>query len=276
MKLKYKILLFSILGMLYINNTLAQGELDFNSDKSNLKRILLIPFDPNIYFNDATEIIAKKDNLTHDQIMNYFREEFNRQLYYSMMDSCIITDLMVRSTASTRETEDDLSTVYSSISYRLEFAMQTPPENDERKKKKSKRKEEKEEERRKEELYQSRTRIEMGELVGNKQTVEDKYLHIVFHNPEVLEEIAKRRNIDYFLFINQFEIKGNYENPYMSGDPNASRTLKVHFSLFNSYGELVHGGFGENKIPFYLDDKKEIVNRYFPEVIRQIMRNIDF
>lgn len=265
-----------VLGIYCCASAFSQEQLDFSTNKTKSKKILLVPFDPYIYFNDATEIMAKRDKLTHDQLMNYFREEFNRQLYNSLMDSCVITDFIVRSAASTRETEDDLSALYSIISYKLEFAMQNRPEDNDVKQKKSKRKEKQEEERRKEELYQAKTRIENGELVGKKQPVSDKYLHIVFHQPEVLEEIAKKRNIDYFLFINQFEIKGDYNSPYISGDPNATRTLKVHFSLFDSYGELVHGGFGENKIPFYLDDKKEVVNTYFPEVIRQIIRNIDF
>jgi hypothetical protein len=50
----------------------------------------------------------------------------------------------------------------------------------------------------------------------------------------------------------------------------------VHFSLYNAQGVLIHGSFGETKIPFELSDRKEIVNSYFPEVIRQIIHNIEF
>lgn len=270
------ITILSILGLLFSKQLAAQGEIEFTASPKKTKKILLVPFDPNIYFNDATEIIAKKDKLTHDEVLLYFREEFNKQLYNALMDSCFVTSLL--QTANTRDAEEDINNVYSIISYELGLAMPNRPENNEEKQQNffTKRKERKEEERKKEEIRQSKTRVENGEIVGKRMSVEDKYLHIVLHQPEVLAEISRRRNVDYFLFINQFEIKGDYRDPYLSGNSKSQRIMKVHFSLFDSNGKLIHGGFGKNEIPFYLDDKREIVSLYFPEVIRQIIRNIDF
>ena len=256
----------------------AQVELDWNNSGSSerTKRILLVPFDSRIYFNDATGIIAQAEGQTHDEIMMYFREQFNLQLYNAMIDSCVIINLL---SDNTRQAQEDISDLYSIISYELGLAMQNQPEDPDEAETLNyfqKRKAEKEEARKIEEMQNSKTRIVNGEIVGRRQPTEDKYLHIVFYNPEVLQEIAKRRDVDLFLFINEFDIKGNYGDPYLSGSSKSERTMKVHFSLYNAQGKLVHGSFGENTIPFRLDDKKEIVNNYFPEVIRQIVHNIDF
>lgn len=256
----------------------AQVELEWSNSGSadRTKRVLLVPFDSRIYFNDATGIIAPTDGSTHDELMLYFREEFNLQLHNAMMDSCVIINLL---TDNTRKAQDDISQLYSIIGYELKLAMQNAPEDPDEVEKQNffqRRKAEKEEESKLEEMQTSRTRIENGEIVGKRQPVEDKYLHIVFHQPEVLAEIARRRDVDLFLFINEFNIKGNYGDPYLSGNSKGERTFKVHFSLYNAQGKLVHGSFGETTIPFNLDDKEEITNNYFPEVIRQIVHNIDF
>jgi len=274
--MKKAVLLFLVFVISFVGVLKAQEYLDFNTGANRTKRILLVPFDPRIYYNDATAIIARNTGETHDEIMLYFREQFSLQLYNAMMDSCTVVNLL---TDNTRQAQEDISGLYSSISYELRLAMQNNPEDPDEVENMNfflRRRYEKEQKKKNEAMDNSRTRIVDGEIVGHRQPVEDKYLHIVFHQPEVLSEIASRRDIDYFLFINQFDIKGNYGDPYLSGNSKSERIIKVHFSLYNAEGKLVHGSFGMNKMPFNLDDKKEVANLYFPEVIRQIVNNIDF
>lgn len=254
----------------------SQEYLDFNSSQAdNQKRVLLVPFDPRIYLNDATAIIAAKDGDSYDEILEYFRYQFNLQLYDAMMDSCTIISLF---SDNTRQDKEDIDGLYSIISYELVKAMSNNSENQDKEKKGyfARKREEEQQRKRIEEISQYNTKVVDGEIVGKRQPTHDMYLNIVFHQPEVLTEIANRRDVDYFLFINQFEIKGNYGDPYLSGNSKSERTIKVHFSIYNSQGKLIHGSFGENKIPFELADKQEIATLYFPEVIRQIVNNIDF
>lgn len=270
---KFLLIIISLVTLISGKEVLSQEYIEFTGVPSKNKRIALIPFDPYIYTNDATSIIAKKENETHDQIMHYFRSQLNHQLYNAMMDSCIVVDLLG---SNMHEANDYIIDLYSSVKYTLGLAMQNRPEDNEDISKKKNKKEKKEEQVKLEEMKNAKTRIERGELVGGKMSMDDKYLHIYFTRPETLHNMAEILDVEYFLFINQFEIRGDYRDPYISGNQNAKRILKVHFSLYDSECNIVHGGFGENNIPFYLDDKKEIVNLYFPEVIRQIIRNIDF
>lgn len=254
----------------------AQEFLDFSNTAPSEKRILLVPFDPRIYVNDATAIMLKNERSNHDELMQYFRYQFNLQLHNAMMDSCSVVSLF---SDNTRIDQEDINTLYSLISYELVLATKNAPENPEENKKKSffaKKKEEKELQRRLEETKEYDARIHNGEIVSRRQTTQDMSLNIVFHQPEVLEEIANRRNVDLFLFINQFEIVGNYGDPYLSGNTKAERNLKVHFSIYNTKGQMIHNSFGITKLPFNLDDKQTVVELYFPEVIRQIIHNISF
>lgn len=271
-----KLILFSLVFVCLANLVHSQDYLDFNSGSGRSKRILLVPFDPRIYINDATGLMIQKDGGTHDELMEYFRYQFNLQLYNAMIDSCTVVSLY---TDNTRVDQDDIDTLYSIISYELVLAMKNNPEyaDDEEEKGYFQRKrEEKAQQRRIDEAAEYKTRVQDGELVSRRQPASDMNLNIVFHQPEVLAEIARRRNIDLYLFINEFELTGNYGDPYLTGNSKAERTLKVHFSLYNPEGKMVHTSFGEVKIPFSLDDRAKVKDLYFPEVIRQIIHNIDF
>ncbi len=269
------ILLLIIIHNFYYDTNAQDKPLEFKSKAKYDLRVLIVPFDPRIYYNDATEIIAKKTGESYRDIMHFFRDELNRALNIALMDSCIVIDLL---TEDTRQAHQDISDLYTGISYEMKNAMQNKPEHPDYEEDenffqkhlsfRSQKMESKTQE-------IEKTRIEQGEIYQKRESMENKYVHITFTNPEVLKEISRRRGIDLFLFINQFDIKGVYE-PYMSGDPDSKRNLRVHFSMYDSRGLLTHGSFGHEEIPFHLDDKQKIVNRYFPEVIRQIIHNIDF
>lgn len=269
--------LFSIILLLMFASSMmiAQEFLDFNNGYNRQKRVLVVPFDERIYFNDATPEIARHDNLTHDEIMEYFRHQLNLQLTNSLMDSCEIVDLMSN---NTREDEADIIGLYTTMSYILQLAEFEPEEEPKNiiARKRAEKLEEIRRKQREEEMANARPGIRNGELVGHKQNTDDMYLHIVIEQPEVLKEIAQRRRVDYFLFVNQFDIKTDFRDPYMSGNRNMQRLMRVHFSIYNSNGEFVSGNYASTKIPYYEDDKERIVSQYFPEIMRQILKKIKF
>ena len=268
---------FSIVLVVIFSVTISYGQefLDFNSRYNRQKRIIVVPFDERIYFNDATAEIARRDGLTHDEIMEYFRYQLNLFLINSLIDSCEVVDLM---TNNTREDEADISGLYTTMSYELRLAeFELDTENlGPLAKKRAEKLEEARRKQREEDLKNSRTRMQNGELVGSRTNTDDMYLHIIIGQPEVLKEIASRRNVDYFLFINQFDIKTDYRDPYISGQRNVQRLMRVHFSIYNTNGEFVSGNYASTKVPIYEDDKERIVNQYFPDIMRQIIKKIKF
>ena len=264
------LILISCVSMSY-----GQEFLDFNSRYNRQKRVLVVPFDERIYFNDATAEIAKRDGLTHDEIMEYFRYQLNLQLVNSLIDSCEVVDLLKD---NTREAEADISGLYTTMSYELRLAeFELDTENmGALARKRAEKLEEARRKQREEEMKNARPGIQNGELVGRKQQTDDMYLHIIIGQPEVLKEIASRRKVDYFLFVNQFDIKTDYRDPYISGQRNVQRLMRVHFSIYNSNGEFVSGNYASTKVPYYEDSKERIVNQYFPEIMRQILKKLKF
>lgn len=269
--------IISIIALLLFpsNNAVSQEyPLQFRDSPEYDTRVLVVPFDPRIYYNDATMKIAKKTGKDNHEIMQFFRHEFNKMIVNSLIDSCYVIDLL---TDHTRTAQQDITDIYTSIGYQMKTAMQNRPEHPDDVPKESffrrifNRKKDKETE--KPEVPD--TRLQNGQIVSERRSNEGRFVHIYFNDPNFLSELSRQRGIDIFLFINQFEIKGVYE-AYMSGNPDSKRNVKVHFSMYDSTGKLVHGSYGNVEIPFYLDDKNEIVNNYFPKLVRQIINNIEF
>jgi len=274
MKMK-RIIQILLIVISSVSMSYGQELLDFASRYNRQKRVLLVPFDERIYFNDATADIAKRDGLTHDEIMEFFRYQLSLYLTNALIDSCEVVDLLKD---NTREAEADISGLYTTMSYELrlaEFELETENMNA-LARKRAEKAEEARRKQREEEMQNARPRMQNGELVGRKQQTDDMYLHIIIGQPEVLKEIATRRNVDYFLFINQFDIKTDFRDPYLSGQRNVQRLMRVHFSIYNTEGEFISGNFASTKVPIYEDDKNRIVNQYFPEIMRQILKKIKF
>lgn len=269
-----RLIVFAVL-LAYSININCQESLQFVYGPKYDLRLLIVPFDPIIYYNDATSEIAPKYNMSHDELMMYFRTELNRFLNNSLVDSCYTVNLLNDNTKVARQ---DLAGIYTNISYEMRSSMQNKPEDPDDegffKKILNKKKHEKAKENKEGELYKTYT--SNGEIHNKRSSTKNLYLHIVFKDPDFIPELSVRRKVDRFLFINQFEIKGNYENPYASGTNEFTRTLKVHFSIYDHLGDLVHGSYASVDIPFYLYDKEKIVSNYFPEIVRQIIHNIEF
>lgn len=274
MKMK-RIIQILLIVISSVSMTYGQESLDFTSRYNRQKRVLLVPFDERIYFNDATADIARRDGLTHDEIMEYFRYQLSLYLTNALIDSCEVVDLLKD---NTREAEADISGLYTTMSYELRLAeLDLDTENmGVFARKRVEKAEEARRKQREEEILNARPRVQNGELLGRRQSTDDMYLHIIIGQPDVLKEIATRRNVDYFLFINQFDIKTDYRDPYLSGQRNVQRLMRVHFSIYNTDGEFICGSFASTKVPIYEDDKERIVNQYFPEIMRQILKKIKF
>ncbi|MFO7791209.1 MAG: hypothetical protein R6V32_11635 [Bacteroidales bacterium] len=269
MTYKFFIWLIIVLSLVFRLN--AQDDTHYFPDDYN-QRILILPFDPSVYHNDATELWVNNSNMTHEELRDYLRNTLNRRLQLAMIDSCEAIDLNQSYTTKARNT---LLGLYTTVSYEMRRAMQDKHEEKEDEEKFLGKLRKKWRDKQYTDTVVN-TRRENGELKGRRYSTDDKYLHIKFNNPDFIPDLAEKRDLDQILFVNQLEIKGMYGDPYFSGNTDAARLVKVHYSLYDEKGNLEHGGFSAVKIPFDLHDPETVVKDYFPTVVRQIVNNIDF
>ncbi|HBF88310.1 MAG TPA: hypothetical protein DDX39_06670 [Bacteroidales bacterium] len=260
--MKEKLIIFLILL-----STIVHAQ-DFDSIKVETKiivdkTVLVIPFNTKVYNNDADEAIAKETGKTFEQILNYLRLAFDQHLIKSLSDTCHSISMLSSYTVSANE---DLQMIYSVSNYVLSDAMDYKEgktslylKSNLASEKKSKKHD---------------TGSRKGEVVSTVANNEDKFLHVKFTDDNFIKNIAHQYQIDYLLFINEFEILGNYTNPYEVGKNEHTMLIKVHYSLYNASGKYLFGSFATTEYKAYINDITKISSEYFPLINSQIINNI--
>lgn len=238
-------------------NRLAQVTSDTikNSPYFNtIKRILVIPFDPYLYFSDADEEIAAMSKLERTRVRQAFRKRLNALLEPSGYETIHLLGGRIKDSLT------DLNKVYSSVSYSYQDLLYNPN------------------------AQAVRTLNEGGQLKeANKDTKaangdpmntsraslakdQNKYFGVKIKDPNFFNYFNNKYKIDYYIFVNQFEVKTNYETCLDRARQNYERNFVTHFSIFDSKGNQIAGNrikinyeSNENRIQKILTDNMQKV-----------------
>lgn len=205
--------------------------------QKNNQRVLIIPFDPYLYFSDADDDIARQSEIPKQQIRYIFRSSLNSSLNNPHGFESV--NLL---SASNQNNTDELRNIYKHLSYsyqQITYSRFNPlPKKQkplatgpkawfQKQKEKAGLAKPKEE----------GVAAEAGNYYGVQ--VKDSALYGYLNN---------QYNSDYYLFINQFEIHTDYTNCIDRTTQNFLREFLVHYTIINAKGELIAGN--KIKIPY--------------------------
>jgi len=198
----------------------------------DMKQVLIIPFDPYLYFSDADHEIAAKSRIVPTKVREIFRRRMNALMQLPGYESIFLLG------GRFEDTLRDLNKIYSSVSYGYQQSINTSLANDlssEGSQTSSK----------------SKTWLDkQKDKLSNGQTYqkaavdkhEGQYFGVKIRNPEeFFAYFSHKYSVDYYIFVNQFEVKTNYENCLDRAAHNFERTFTTHFSIFDEKGNQVAG-----------------------------------
>ena len=230
-------------------------------------KVLIVSFFPEMYLVDDEHRFAKANNKDHKQILNYFRQSLDNEIIKVIGDSIRCISLL---NSSTESASDDLTLIYQNARYDYVSPMQMKfPKNKVKYYIKPK----------DIETYQkhkSRNSIKDGQIESKVVDRNTQLFNISFKSNKLLFNLSKKYNNDYFLFINQFEIRSDYSNPYSSGSGTYPRKIKVHYSIFDAKGNFVFGSFAQTDLPPNENYLTNISKNYFPIIVKKIYQNSPF
>lgn len=197
----------------------------------NRKQVLVIPFDPYLYFSDADDEIAAKSKLPRTKVRDVFRRRLNALLEAPGYEMVYLLGGRAKDTLS------DLNKIYSSVTYNYQNAVENPnykpvvtqsdaTNND------------------KTWLEKQKDRLTNTGKDSKYNVPEDhgNYFGVKIRNPQdFFAYFSAKYSIDYYIFINQFEVKTNYENCLDRAAQNYERTFTTHFSIFDANGKQIAG-----------------------------------
>jgi murein DD-endopeptidase MepM/ murein hydrolase activator NlpD len=224
------------------------------------QRVLVIPFDPALYFSDADNDIAWQSKIQKQKIRYVFRARLNALLETPGYQS--INLLKNAQPDSTNE----LDRIYKSVAYSYQdvkssnFQPVAPPK----------------EKGLKAWVKNTKEKVGLGasaEPLGIAQD-ETKYYGVKVIDPNFLATFNNTYGADYYLFINQFEIFTDYSNCIDRTTKNFVRNFRVHYTILDTKGELLAG----NKIliPYVsnVNDINKIVRENLSKMSGRIMADL--
>ncbi|MDX2003357.1 MAG: hypothetical protein SFW35_13045 [Chitinophagales bacterium] len=249
--MKYLLLL---LACLPFANVIAQNKTDH-------PKVMIIPFDPDMYFNDSDEMLAKYNQKNIKEIRTMFRMGFNANLSAKILSEYETKSML---TDTTKDVAKDLYAIYKSISY---FQDKSMPQQ------------------------QS---IEQGQTVnkslfkkkpsGNDQTKSkltetDKdglhtYMNVKIHDVKMLEYLKQKYGTELFVFVNQFNLVTNYEHCLDRATNTFEREIGIHYSIFDYTGKQLAGDVAIIKFPSNTNDMAVIIKETFPPIADHLTKDL--
>lgn len=239
---------------------------------SSRKQILVVPFDPYLYFSDADDEIAAKSNMQRTKVREVFRRRLNTLLIAPGYETIHLLG------GKNNDSLTDLNKIYSSVSYNYQATLTNPNSIESQTAQSSA-------------ATSTNTKKSggwiknsVGTITGNGNndvptqysTPADngKYFGVAVRNPDFFKYFNEKYSIDYYIFINQFEVKTNYQNCLDRAALNYERTFIVHYSIFDANGKQIAGDkfkvhYNSNNCYVY-----QIVSDNVPKMAQKILNQL--
>jgi hypothetical protein len=230
---------------------------------ANKKNVVIIPFESKMYISDIDRDLAEKNGMNFHEIKAKFRAALDQNIfiklkpYYSPFSFYTIDQ---------QDAQKELSYIYNSVGYKY-----TVIENEEVVKKenvgskligKFKKKD-------KEPEY-IEAGMQNGQIVSQVDN-RDKYMNTIVSNPNLIENLNKKYQAKYYIFINQLDIKRGADDVYAASEENYKREIKVHYTIIDNAGKEVSSGAIKTRFPSTQNDVDKIIRVHFPLIAETIV-----
>lgn len=236
----------------------AQGGKDYN--------VMVIPFDPAMYFSDSDQMLAQYNRKSIPEVRKQFRYGLNANLSAQILSSHGSRSMLQD---TTQDVQEDLYTIYKNITYFGDKStgpqILAPGEKTANKgggvaslfKKKN------------DKAQQNNTNA----LMPEKHEAQD-YINVKIHSKEMMTYLSEKYNTDVFLFINQFNLVTNYEHCLDRANNVFEREVLVHYSVFDANGNQLSGDVARVHFPSNSNNIAEIMKANFPELSKNIYASL--
>lgn len=233
--------------------------------EDDFHRVMIIPFDPNMYFSDADKDLAEYNDKSIKEIRTMFRYGLNVNLNARILSEYESRPLL---TDTTHGAMDDLYAIYKGIRYYqdksmpAEHLMEESQEDTGEKKKLFRRKNE-------EDGDEANATSKLKKEMNTKA-----YMNVRIVHQEMLTFLKQKYGTDLFLFINQFDLVTDYEHCLDRATKTYERDIRVHFSVFDYTGKQLAGDVAIVHFPSNSNDMIEIMRSNFPVISEYLASNL--
>lgn len=247
-------------GAKYVENTRSGRADGVIPNDSGLPRVLIVPFDPRLYFSDADLDISQRTKVPAPQVRYAFRKRLNILLEPDGYDVLHMLGGKVSDSIS------ELNRFYAGVSYESIQPL-TPmvlpqgasaDETDKNRKNIS-------------EAFNQFVSPEKKQTLAKEDT---RHIGAVVKDQGLFPHLQEKYLADYVVFINQFEIHTDYENCLDRARKDYERSFVAHYTIFNKAGERLAGDRIKMKYHSNENDLYKILDQNLPQMAKQVLTQL--
>jgi hypothetical protein len=227
------------------------------SDTLELHKVMLIPYDPRYYLSDADRDIMEQSKTAPEKFRSDFRHNIDRHVQRAIGRSYYCISLLNDTADALQEA---LYAIMGRTGYRYEKAIPLTPKPVEFEKSSSKNN------------SNTKTHEDSKTATSYIPVKHDAvYMHAVVSKPaELFEKISSEYDVDYFVFLTQFDIKTNYNSCMDIARKIYRREVMVHFSIYDKTGKVIAGSYATSFFTSDSNQANSIIGDCFPEIAAYI------
>ena len=235
---------------------------------STRKQVLIIPFDPHLYFSDSDDEIARSSRIPRIKVREVFRRRLNALLEPKGYESIYLLG------AKAADTLNDLNRIYGSVKYTFKDVKHSQAYLD---------KQAEEENTQKKTTGKGVDNVkkwvnkQKGRITNNQSSdgarqekFFGKFVGVEVGDTRLFDYLHRKYSTDYIIFVNQFEIKTDYSHCLDRSTGNYERNFIAHFSIFDHEGQLVAG----DKFKVHYNSNNNNVNKIVGDNMLEIAEHI--
>lgn len=211
--------------------------------KTNIGKICLVPFEPKLYMSEIDQKINQQTKWEWETIRENFRRQLNDQLKLKLQSTFSVLSFY----ADSAKMSKDLDYVYNSTG--LAYDLVGNPSDAKT-------------------TNTTKTGISNGQIIV-EQSSDKKFMNTKLTNLEVLSYLNKKYLSEYFVFINQLDIK-NDMNSYDINTDTYQREITVHYSILDITGKTINAGIATSRFSSKENNPKKIVPLCFSPIATYI------
>ncbi len=243
---KYILFIF-ISGSFYAK---AQEEGTRNTAKKNIEitgEIMLIPFEPNLYISEIDMKINEKTKWNFEKIRENFRHQLDNQLKLKLQNTATVVSFYTDSLKMWK----DLEYIYKSTTIYYDLISKPSSSTASIKNQKG--------------IKNGQIAVEIND--------EKKFMNTKITDKELLGYLNKKYKSEYFVFINELDIRNNPDSYDIASDTYQRETI-VHYSILDKTGKTISAGISTSNFSSQINEPKKIVSLYFAPIASAISEKI--
>lgn len=217
-------------------NTEAPGE-------KTTGKICIVPFEPKLYMSEIDQKINQQTKWNWETIRENFRHELDAQLKLKLQSTFSVLSFY----ADSAKMAKDLDYAYNSTT--LSYDPVNKPTDAKT-------------------ASVTKSGISNGQIVV-EQNSDKKFMNTKLTNVEVLSYLNKKYSSEYFVFINQLDIKNDMNSYDMTTDT-YQREVVVHYSILDITGKTINAGVATSRFSSKENNPKKIVALCFSPIATYI------